>query len=315
MQLVTLGEILIDFLQIENNEGLPTFVAQPGGAPANVACAASKYEVSTAFIGKVGKDQFGQQLIEMLKQHQVETKYMTTTNDFPTTLAFVHIGASGERSFSFYRQGCADIQLTKEDIDTEIIQQCRVFHFGSNSMTEKGSEEATIYAMQTAKRHGAIISFDPNIRKMLWRDEKRIKPTVEQVLQQVDILKVSQEELLLITNESNVELALQQLQQQYHIPLIVATLGAAGLYYHFQHETFQIVGHKVQTIDTTGAGDGFVGAMLARIIQEDIAVEAIRQETMHDILTFANAAAALSTTKNGAIPSYPTQTEIEQLLR
>lgn len=313
MKLVALGEILIDFLQVNYLDGLPTFVAQPGGAPANVLCAAAKLGVEGAFIGKVGADQFGQQLINTLREHGVETQYMVTTEEFPTTLAFVHIGDAGDRSFSFYREGCADTKLMVEDVSAVCLEDCQLFHFGSNSFTSKEGTAATHFALKVAKEYGATISFDPNIRMDLWRDVNDIKPSIKGVLPYVDILKVSDEELQLLTGQ-DAEQGIVTLEKMYSLQLIVVTLGEKGLVYRTQGESVYIAGHSVPTIDTTGAGDSFVGAMLAQILQTNEPLSKLKRAAIHNVLCFANAAAAISTTKNGAIPSLPEREEIEQFM-
>ncbi|MER1999890.1 MAG: carbohydrate kinase [Lysinibacillus sp.] len=313
MKLIALGEILIDFLQIQNEQGLPTFVAQPGGAPANVICAAAKLGVDGAFIGKVGQDQFGQQLIDTLKQHNVETKCIVKSEQYPTTLAFVHIDEDGDRSFSFYREGSADTKLAIENIDPLYFSECRLFHFGSNSFTSAESEAATKRAIELAKANGAIISFDPNVRVKLWHNSADIKPAIESVLPAVDILKVSQEELELLTG-ADIDEGIVELQTKYDLQLIVVTLGAKGLVYRMNGETVYIAGYHVVTIDTTGAGDSFVGAMLAKIMQAPKVLTELNREEIHQALIFANAAAALSTTKNGGIPSLPTHEQVLDFL-
>ena len=314
MQLVTLGEILIDFLQVERQGELPAFVAQPGGAPANVACAAAKLGIESAFVGKVGVDQFGKQLVSALQQHHVQTQHVLETVEYPTTLAFVHVDTVGDRSFSFYRNGSADVQLTIEDIRQIDFSSCRIFHFGSNSCTTEESKAATFKAFRRAKQHGAIISYDPNIRPKLWQQETDMLRAIEEVLSFVDVLKLSEEELLLLTG-NNLRDGIEQLQQRYAIPLVVVTLGAQGVMYRYEQQIHTIAGHDVAAIDTTGAGDAFVGAMLARLMTYDEPFAVLPLQELHDLLSFANAAAALSTTKNGAIPSLPTNEQINAFLQ
>ena len=315
MKLVALGEILIDFLQVDDVGGLPSFVAQPGGAPANILCAAAKLGVKGAFIGKVGADRFGEQLKATLREHAVHTQGLMTSNEYPTTLAFVHINQEGDRSFSFYREGCADTKLMKEEVDPILLQACKIFHCGSNSLTSSESAEATMFAVKLAKENGASISFDLNVRENLWQDPNAIGPAIKQVLPYVDVLKVSEEEMELLTEQQDVEQGINMLANTYPLQLIVVTLGGNGALYHYKNETTWITGHTVQTVDTTGAGDSFVGAMLAGFIQANAEITQVSRQTLHDILTFANAAAAISTTKNGAIPSLPERQEIEQFLK
>ena len=316
MDIVALGEILIDFIEVQNpNEPLPVYVAQPGGAPANVLCTATKFSKRCAFIGKVGQDKFGAQLIQTLQQHGVETSNVIVSREYNTTLAFVHLDESGDRSFSFYREGSADTMLFQEEIDAALFDQCKIFHFGSNSLTTDSNKQATMYACHLAKQKGAVITFDPNIRTNLWKDPSQITPTILKVLPFVDVLKLSEEELHLLTGLTNNVEAIKAMTATYSIPLIVVTLGSQGAMYVYKEKVKEVAGINVAVVDTTGAGDCFVGALLATILEEGVPINALTEQAIDKAVTIANVAGALSTTKKGAIPSIPSIEQINELLR
>ena len=312
MDIVALGEILIDFIEVQNsNEVLPVYVAQPGGAPANVLCTAAKFSKRCAFIGKVGQDKFGEQLIQTLQQHKVETKNVIVSPEYNTTLAFVHLDESGDRSFSFYREGSADTMLLQDEIDVSLLEQCKIFHFGSNSLTTNCNKQSTMYALNRAKQNGAIISFDPNVRINLWKDPNQITPAIVEVLPFVDVLKLSEEELHWLTGLKNAE-AIQVIKSTYNIPLIVVTLGSQGAMYVYNEQVKEVAGIDVKVVDTTGAGDCFVGALLAAILEEGVPIHELAEQAIELAVTKANVVAALSTTKKGAIPSIPSIEQINE---
>lgn len=315
MDIVALGEILIDFVEDSQSPGvLPAYIAQPGGAPANVLCSAAKFSKNCAFIGKVGQDKFGELLIHTLHQHNVDTSNVIESKEYNTTLAFVHVQKDGDRSFSFYRQGCADTKLQQNEIDSTLLKNCKVFHFGSNSFTSESMKQATLYAIEIAKQHGAIISYDPNIRVNLWQQPAQIKPAILDVLPDVHILKLSQEELLFITEIEDCEQAMNTLYAAYKTPLIVVTLGSEGAMYLYNNENRKVQGHPVEVVDTTGAGDCFVGTLLAHILEEQQPIQQLSHSAVELAVRVANTAAALSTTKKGAIPSLPTKLEVQQYI-
>lgn len=316
MDIVALGEILIDFVEVgHSDEPLPKYVAQPGGAPANVLCTASRFSRRCALIGKVGQDKFGEQLMQTLHQHEIEANNVIVSPRYNTTLAFVHLDPNGDRSFSFYREGCADTMLFQDEIDETLLATCKVFHFGSNSLTSNVNKQSTHYALHLAKQHGAIISFDPNIRTNLWKDSREIKPAILELLAFVDILKLSEEELHFLTGMKNNTEAIKVLHVSYRTPLIVVTLGSQGAMYFYNGEINEVAGFNVQVVDTTGAGDCFIGAFLATLLEGDAPLNRWTDQEISHAINVANAAGALSTTKYGAIPSIPTIGQINALLR
>ena len=315
MDIVALGEILIDFVEMDNqSEVLPSYVAQPGGAPANVLCTATKFSKQCALIGKVGQDKFGDILVKTLQEHNVETKHVIVSSEYNTTLAFVHLDANGDRSFSFYREGCADTMLLKEEIDVSLLEECRLFHFGSNSLTTDGNKHSTEYALKIAKQKGAIISFDPNIRTNLWKDTNQIRPAILHKLSFVDILKLSEEELYFLTGLKNNAEAMKALYATYEIPLIVVTLGGQGAMYLYKENIQVVPGLNVKVVDTTGAGDCFVGALLANVLDEEVPINQLTEESLYRAVNIANTVGALSTMKNGAIPSIPSIDRVKEFL-
>ena len=263
--LVTIGEILIDLTYSGRQNGVPVYVANPGGAPANVAVAAARLGADSAFIGKVGNDYYGVFLRETLTENKVDVSGMLTDASAPTTLAVVSLTDAGERSFSFYRRNCADTLLSPEEISDELLGNTRFLHFGSVSLTDDPARSATLFAAKRAKELGATVTYDPNYRANLWNSEKEAVERMKSVLGFVDILKISDEELPLLTGTDDPEAGTCQLFDEYGISLILLTLGADGAYYRRGGETGKAEGFKVKVADTNGAGDTFFGAFLSRM--------------------------------------------------
>lgn len=309
MDIVTIGEVLIDLTQTGRDErGIPQFAANPGGAPANLAVAAAKLGAQTTFIGKVGEDAFGRYLTEVLQENKVDTHYMVTDADHPTTMAVVSVDASGERDFSFYRSANADVMLCKEDIPQEALKAAKIVHFGSVSLTADPARTATLDAAARAKKLGAIITYDPNYRANLWHSEEEAITQMKAPLPLVDILKVSDEELPLLTGTADCENGTAQLAQN-GIRLIFVTLGANGVFYRFGETTGHVAGVPCKVGDTNGAGDTFFGAALSKLCKEDL--NSLTADKLESILAFANKAASITTSRRGAIPAMPTLTEVE----
>ena len=309
MDIVTIGEVLIDLTQTGRDErGIPQFAANPGGAPANLAVAAAKLGAQTTFIGKVGEDAFGRYLTEVLQENKVDTHYMVTDADHPTTMAVVSVDASGERDFSFYRSANADVMLCKEDIPEEALKAANIVHFGSVSLTADPARTATLDAAARAKKLGAIITYDPNYRANLWHSEEEAITQMKAPLPLVDILKVSDEELPLLTGTADCENGTAQLAQN-GIRLIFVTLGANGVFYRFGEKTGHVAGVPCKVGDTNGAGDTFFGAALSKLCKEDL--NSLTADKLESILAFANKAASITTSRRGAIPAMPTLTEVE----
>ena len=316
LDVIAIGELLIDFTPVgrtaEHNE---LFECHAGGAPANVVTALSRLGASTAFISKVGGDRFGSLLHQRLLDEGIDVSEVSFTDEASTTVAFVHLDDQGDRSFSFFRKPGADTLLNSEDISLERIQQCKVLHFGSVSLTHQPARSATQTAVIQAKEAGVLLSFDPNLRMSLWESEEEAKQQILWGIHQADILKISEEELFFICNTHDIEKASLKLQHQFDIPLIVVTLAEKGCYYRLSHLEGYIEGFQVDTMDTTGAGDAFLGCLLYHILKSDSALEHVTTQQMISMLTFANAGGALVTARKGALEAMPTLDEIEQFMK
>lgn len=311
---VALGELLIDFTENGvSSQGNPVLEANPGGAPCNVLAMLTKLGRKTAFIGKVGKDQFGSQLEEALVQTGIDTAGLKMDDKVHTTLAFVHTLEGGDREFSFYRNPGADMMLAEEDVDCGLIGQCRIFHFGTLSMTHESCRNATKLAVRKAKECGKIISFDPNLRFPLWEDLEELREQVLFGLKNCDILKISDNEILWFTGAGDYDEAVEAIRREYNIPLILLSLGKEGSRAYYQKERVSVPAFlQENTIETTGAGDTFMGCALHYVLTHGL--EELTKEVLQEMLLFANAGAALITTKKGALKVMPTQEEIRQLL-
>lgn len=308
--ITTIGEILIDLTQSGKTEqGIPRFDANPGGAPANLAVAASRLGAKTAFIGRVGKDSYGEFLRRTLEENEVDVSGMSVDPVQHTTLAIVSLDETGERSFSFYRDPSADVNLRFEDVPAALLASSRVLHFGSVSLTAEPSRSATLEAAEKAREQGAWISYDPNYRSSLWRDEQTAIRQMLQPLPMVDILKVSDEELPLLTGLSDPERGSARLAEKGP-KLILVTLGANGAFYRLGGRTGHVPGVKVTVGDTNGAGDTFFGAFLSQLVKKK-ALEELAREELEAMIAFANKAAAITTSRHGAIPAMPTLREME----
>ncbi len=313
---VALGELLIDFTSNGVSEqGNNLFEANPGGAPCNLLAMLQKLDKQTAFIGKVGKDSFGGLLADVVKEVGVDVSGLVFDEKVPTTLAFVHTAKDGDRSFSFYRNPGADMMLEKEEVDFELLKDTQIFHFGTLSMTAQGVEEATKFAIETAKEAGALISFDPNLRPPLWDDLKVAKEKITYGLGQCDILKISDDEIEFMTGETDIEKGIQKIRAEHNIKLICATMGKNGskVFYTPANAKESIIVTcspflREDTIETTGAGDTFGGCMLNAILENGI--ENMGEKELYEMLEFANAAASLITTKKGALKVMPSKEEV-----
>lgn len=307
--ITAVGEILIDLTQCGVSEQhIPQFAANPGGAPANLAVAAARLGAKTAFIGKVGDDCFGDLLRRTLESSGVDTSGLVTDPDSRTTLAVVALDGKGERSFSFYRDQSADVNLRAEEIPQNLLRATRFLHFGSVSLTAEPARSATLHAVRKAKEQGALISYDPNYRPSLWPDRQTAIARMKAPLELVDILKVSDEELPLLTGTADPE-AGSALLTKMGIRLVLVTLGAEGAFYRFAGQTGRIPGVKVTVGDTNGAGDTFLGAVLAQLSGFD-SLEALTIPELERIIGLANRAAAITTSRRGAIPAMPTYGEV-----
>ena len=313
--IVTIGEILIDLIYSGREKGVPVYVANPGGAPANVAVAAARLGADSAFIGKVGNDYYGGFLRETLTENMVDVSGMLTDASAPTTLAVVSLTDSGERSFSFYRRNCADTLLSSGEISLDLLRDTRFLHFGSVSLTDDPARSATLFAAQKAKELVATVTYDPNYRANLWNSEEEAVERMKSVLGFVDILKISDEELPLLTGTDDPEAGTRQLFDEYGISLILLTLGPDGAYYRRGDETGKAEGFKVKVADTNGAGDTFFGAFLSRMAALGIYKPGeLSSEQLFESVRTANLAASLTTSRHGAIPAMPDLKELEEKL-
>lgn len=315
MDVVALGELLVDFtLNGISNQGNGLYEANPGGAPCNVLSMLQNLGKETAFIGKVGKDSFGEMLADVVKRQGINTEGLVFDETVPTTLAFVHTKPDGDRNFSFYRKPGADMMLRKEEVCEELIRNTKIFHFGTLSMTEKHVEEATKHAISLAKSSGAILSFDPNLRSPLWDNLEDAKEKIAFGLSVCDVLKISDNEIEFMTGETDIDAGIHKIQEQYHIPFICATMGKDGSRAYYGNTI--VTGkpfHSEKTIETTGAGDTFCACMLNFVSNNGLSN--FDQKEVAEMLEFANAAACLITTKKGALRVMPTVNEIESFKR
>lgn len=310
--ITAIGEILIDLTQTgKNDQGVPTFAANPGGAPANVAVAAARLGASAAFIGKLGRDGFGSYLRQVLEDNGVDHSGLQES-DSPTTMAVVSVDEAGERSFQFLRG--ADCEMVPEDVDEAMAKDSKILHFGSVSLTQGIARSATIFTARTAHRAGTLVSYDPNYRPALWRTRQDALEWMNLPLPIVDIIKLSEEELpMLLQGEADLEKGSRLLEEEHGVRLVMITLGAKGVFCRWQGETFVVPGVPIEKVaDTNGAGDTFMGAVLSRLCRRgQHPLEGLERPELEEILAFANRAAALTCSRCGAIPAMPTLAEVE----
>ena len=305
LDVVALGELLIDFAaKSKDPDGYPTMAANPGGAPGNFLAALNVYGKKTAFLGKVGDDAFGHLLLGTLQKAGIETKGVIVDPDYFTTLAFVTFDSAGDRSFSFARKPGADTQLRWEEIDKGLMDEARVFHFGTLSLTDEPARTATRKAVAYAKETGKLISCDPNLRVPLWRSEEEAREQMLWSLQQADLVKISDNEVSFLWACSPEEGA-EKLLREFDVKLAMVTLGAEGCLLRTKNACFRAPAPKVHPVDTTGAGDIFGGSAMARFLDLKKAPDALTRDDLSYIGTYALMAASLSTERSGGIPSIP----------
>ena len=315
MDVVALGELLIDFTcQSVDTDGYPTMAAHPGGAPANFLAALSQFGAKTALLGKVGTDAFGKLLTATLEKAGIETRGLIATDDVFTTLAFVTLDETGNREFSFSRKPGADTCIAFEELDLSLIDEAKVFHFGTLSLTHEPARSATCQAVDYAKKAGKLITYDPNLRKPLWKDLEEAKSALLWGLEQADVVKISDEEVEFLFG-MGVQEGAAHILNQFGVKLVFVTCGADGCF--FQNPLAK--GHVpslsgIQVVDTTGAGDIFGGSAVYKLLQTGKAPEALTEEELTDIVRFACTAAGLSTTRPGGISSVPKLSQVEALL-
>ncbi len=312
---VALGELLIDFTENGvSGQGNTIFEANPGGAPCNVLAMLNQLGRKTAFMGKVGVDIFGNKLKGVLDEVGIDTSALLMDPDVRTTLAFVQTFADGDRDFSFYRNPGADMMLTEGEVDGEMLAQCRVFHFGTLSMTHDEVRKATKKAIAIAKENGAVISFDPNLRPPLWSSLDLAKEQVDYGLRQCDVLKISDNEIQWFTGKEDYDEGIKVLQDTYHIPLILLSMGKEGSRAYYRDLRVERAPYlQENTIETTGAGDTFGGSCLNFVLEYGL--DGLDEEKLSHMLSFANAAASLITTRKGALRVMPKPEEVEKLMQ
>lgn len=310
IDVTALGELLIDFTENGTSaQGNPILEVNPGGAPCNVLAMLQKLGKQTAFIGKVGDDMFGRQLTEAVSSVGVDTRTLLVDKEVHTTLAFVHTYPDGDRDFSFYRNPGADMMLTKDDVDEDLIRSSRIFHFGTLSSTHEGVREATRYAIEVAREAGDLISFDPNLRPPLWSSLDDAKREIEYGLGKCDILKISDNEVEFLFGTTDYDLGAKLLKEKYNIPLILITLGPNGSRAYYKDMRVEVAPFlQEKTIETTGAGDTFCASSLNYVLEHGL--DNLTEENLTELLTFANAAASLITTKKGALKVMPEKEEV-----
>ena len=311
---VALGELLIDFAFVSADEaGYPTLKAQPGGAPGNFLAALQAYGCSTAMIGKVGADAFGNRLIQTMQEKGIETRGIVTDPDVFTTLAFVTLDETGNREFSFARKPGADTCLRPEEVATDLIQDARVFHFGTLSLTNEPARTATREAVAAARDSGVLVSYDPNLRKPLWKSEQEAKEQMEWGLHQADIVKISDEEIEFLWGLTPEEGA-QKLLNEFGVRLVYATLGPKGCHFANAQGCGEVASPSgIHVVDTTGAGDIFGGSAMSQFLRLNKAPEALTVEEMRAITRFACCAASLSTQTHGGINSIVPEEQVRAI--
>ncbi|PHT56795.1 putative fructokinase-6, chloroplastic [Capsicum baccatum] len=306
---VCFGEMLIDFVPTTSGLSLaeaPAFKKAPGGAPANVAVGISRLGGSSAFIGKVGEDEFGYMLADILKENNVNSDGMRFDPGARTALAFVTLRKDGEREFMFYRNPSADMLLQEDELDLELIRKAKVFHYGSISLITEPCKSAHIAAARAAKDAGVILSYDPNLRLPLWPSAESAREGILSIWDTADIIKISEEEISFLTQgedpyDDNV------VRKLYHpnLKLLLVTEGPEGCRYYSKDFSGRVKGIKVDAVDTTGAGDAFVAGILSQLASD---VSLLQDESkLRDALSFANACGALTVMERGAIPALPTR--------
>lgn len=309
-----LGELLIDFTENgKSSQGNPLFEANPGGAPCNVLAMLAKLGHKTAFIGKVGNDFFGEQLRTAIKEAGIDDTGLCTDEKIHTTLAMVHTYPDGDRDFSFYRNPGADMMLNKAEIREDILKDTKIFHFGTLSMTHEGVREATKAAIHIAEEAGAVISFDPNLRPPLWESLDEAREQVLYGLGHCQILKISDNEIQWLTGEEDYTAGVNWILERYQIPLILVSMGKEGSRAYYNEMMVEVKPFlQENTIETTGAGDTFCGCVLHYVCEHGI--NGLKEENLAEMLTFANAAASIITTRKGALRVMPEEKEIKLLI-
>ena len=313
---IALGELLIDFVSLEQDVGLahlPMFAGAAGGAPANVAVGLARLGVSAGFVGKVGADPFGEFLRRTLDEAGVDTQFLRLASGARTTLAFVAARSDGHKDICFYRNPGADTLLTADEINRDYLSAARLFHFGSVSLSRSPAREATLHAARLARQAGLLISYDPNWRPTLWADEIEAKGRIWEAMSLAHIVHCAEEEWEFITGASDLQAGARKILQAGP-ELVVVTQGERGCYYDNGDSRGEAPGFQVAVLDPLGAGDAFVAGLLSQLIYAPSAKQ-LSDDQLRKIMAYANAAGALTCTRRGVIPSLPTASQLENFLQ
>ncbi len=310
-----MGELIVDMIALESGKELREtsgFLKHFGGAPANTAIGLAKLEVKVGYIGKVGNDPFGDFLVKILQENGVDISGVVKDNFARTTLAFVSLGKNGERYFTFYRNPGADEQFSASDVSAVILSKAKIFHFGSLLQMREPSKEATEKALDIAKNNGLFVSYDPNYREALWKDEKLAREAILSTIPYVSFLKINEEEMGLLTGVKYPEQAIEKMPIKNQ--LVAITLGERGCFYYYKGVSNYVDGFKVNVVDTTGAGDAFNAGALYGLLPfvENNTFEQIDKDKLDEVFKRANLIAAITTTKKGAITAFPDMAQIKQ---
>ncbi|XP_074572636.1 putative fructokinase-1 [Curcuma longa] len=314
--IVSFGEMLIDFVPTVSGVSLaeaPGFIKAPGGAPANVAIAVARLGGRAAFLGKLGDDEFGRMLAGILRSNGVDDAGVLFDTGARTALAFVTLRDDGEREFMFYRNPSADMLLEEGELNLDVIKSAAVFHYGSISLITEPCRSAHLKAMQVAREAGALLSYDPNLRLPLWPSAESAREQIMSIWDQADIIKVSDVELEFLTGTDSVQDDVVLTLWRPEFKLLLVTLGEKGCKYYTKDFRGTLDGFSVNAVDTTGAGDAFVGAMLSKVVADQSVLQS--EGKLREVLRFANACGAITTTKKGAIPALPNEAEALELLK
>ncbi|KAK9725115.1 hypothetical protein RND81_05G123400 [Saponaria officinalis] len=313
---ITFGEMLIDFVPTVSGVSLaesPGFLKAPGGAPANVAIAVSRMGGAAAFVGKLGDDEFGRMLAGILTENGVGDGGIRFDKKARTALAFVTLKSDGEREFMFYRNPSADMLLRPDELNLPLIRQAKVFHYGSISLIVEPCRSAHLKAMDEAKAAGALLSYDPNLRLPLWPSAEEARKQIMSIWDKAEVIKVSDNELEFLTGNTDIGDATAMSLWHPNLKLLLVTLGDHGCRYYTKNFRGSVEAFEVKAVDTTGAGDSFTGALLSKIVDDHSIIE--DEPRLREVLKFANACGAITTTKKGAIPALPTEAETVEFMK
>jgi fructokinase len=307
---ITLGEALIDFTPLDDQNR--DFRKNPGGAPANVAVALSRLGIDVSFVGKVGDDVLGNFLAKKLEAEKVNIDNLILTNEAKTAITFVTLDEEGDRSFDFYIDPSADRFLRADEIDAELFEENKIYHFGSISLIDEPARSATKQGIELARQNEMLISYDPNLREMLWDSLPKAKEIILSVMDEVDIVKVSEEELEFLTGEKDIKKGAEKLKAEYKIPILFITCGSKGAYY-FLNDLGFVEAFEVDAVDTTGAGDAFMSGVLYNFNQANLTLAEIDNKFLEKTLKFANYSGSLAASTTGAMAALPTLAEVQDL--